>query len=94
MTDRLEAFTVRKDDNNSKGFWTRVGVAFANKSGGWNIKLDALPVNGEIVLMPPKPKDEQPQRNHHPDIRNERSGGPAFSPGGMDDDIPFAPEFR
>lgn len=23
-----------------------------------------------------------------------KSGGPAFSPGGMDDDFPFAPEFR
>jgi hypothetical protein len=91
MTDRLEAFTVRKDDNNSKGFWTRVGVAFANKSGGWNVKLDALPVNGELVLMPPRPKDEQNSRQERP---SQSSGGPAFSPGGMDDDIPFGPEFR
>ena len=91
MNDRLEAFTVRKDDNGGKGFWVRVGVAFPNKLGGWNVKLDALPVNGELVLMPPKPKDDM--RDGGPrgsgQANQQSSGGPAFSPGGMDDDLPF-----
>ena len=81
MTDRLEAFTVRKDENGGKGFWFRIGTGWPNKAGGWNIKLDALPVNGEIVLMPPKPKDDQPQR---------QDSGPRQAPSfDNSDDIPF-----
>lgn len=91
MNDRLEAFTVRKDENGGKGFWIRIGTGWPNKAGGWNIKLDALPVNGEIVLMPPRPKDDQAPRQDRP---AQSSGGPAFSPGGMDDDIPFMREDR
>lgn len=90
MTDRLEAFTVRKDERTDKSYWTKIGMAFANNDGqGYSLKLDALPVNGEIVLRVPKPKDDQRQ-----DRPSQSSGGPAFSPGGMDDDIPFCAEFR
>lgn len=82
MSDRLEAFTVRKDERSDKSYWTKIGMAFANKNGGFSLRLDALPVNGEIVLLPPKPRDEQ----------GGNTGGsraPAFEPGGMADDIPF-----
>lgn len=92
MTDRLEAFTVRKDERSDKSYWTKIGMAFANSDGqGYSLKLDALPVNGEIVLRVPKPKDDQPQRQERP---AQGSGAPAFSPGGMDDDIPFMREDR
>ena len=38
-----------------QAFWTRIGSAWAHKSGeGLNIDLSALPVNGRIVLMPLK----------------------------------------
>jgi hypothetical protein len=38
-----------------QAFWTRIGSAFAHRSGeGFSIELNALPVNGRIVLMPPK----------------------------------------
>lgn len=85
MTERLEAFTVRKDEQSGKSYWTRLGIAFPTKNGGWSIKLDALPVNGEIMLMPPKPKEDD----------NSRQRGPGGH-GGYDksDDIPFAPEWR
>lgn len=90
MNDRLEAFTVRKDEKSDRAYWTRIGMAFANSDGqGYSLKLDALPVNGEIVLRVPKPKDEQNSRPQRP---SQSSGGPAFSPGGLDDDadgIPF-----
>ncbi len=35
--------------------WTRIGTAWLQKSGeGFNIDLSAIPVNGRIILMPPK----------------------------------------
>ena len=40
-----------------KTFYTRIGRAWANSKGGYGIRLDALPVNGELVLFPPKNGD-------------------------------------
>lgn len=82
MTDRLEAFTVRKDERSDKSYWTKIGMAFANSDGqGYSLKLDALPVNGEIVLRVPKPKEDQPQR---------QDSGPRQAPSfDNSDDIPF-----
>ena len=38
--------TQRKDRN----FWNRVGVAFVNSDGSINVKLEAVPVSGEIQI--------------------------------------------
>lgn len=38
-----------------QAFWTRIGSAWTHQNGeGFNIELNALPVNGRIVLMLPK----------------------------------------
>ena len=41
-----------------KPFYTKIGAAWKNKLGGYGIRLDALPVGGEIVLFPPKKEEE------------------------------------
>ena len=41
-----------------KPFYTKIGAAWKNKLGGYGIRLDALPVSGEIVLFPPKKEEE------------------------------------
>ena len=33
-----------------KTYWNRIGVAFVNRDGSLNVKLDAFPVNGELQL--------------------------------------------
>lgn len=35
---------------NSKRYWTRVGIGFVNRDGSINVKLDAVPVNGELQV--------------------------------------------
>jgi hypothetical protein len=51
----LNAYTVRERGKGKKAFWTRIGRAFPHKSGnGFNLELEALPIAGKIVLMPPK----------------------------------------
>ena len=43
------AYQVR--DGNEKGFFTRIGAAWPNKDGkGFNVQLDAVPLNGRITL--------------------------------------------
>ena len=39
-------------------YWTRIGVAFVNKDGSMNVKLEAVPVNGEIHVRDFVPREE------------------------------------
>ena len=49
------AYVVTKREGQDKSFWTDIGAAWDNKDGeGLNIKLSALPIDGEIVLRRPK----------------------------------------
>ena len=42
-----------------KSFFTRIGAAWPNKNGtGFNIQLDALPLDGRIALLVPSDKTE------------------------------------
>ena len=44
------AWQVREREG-SKGFWTRIGSAWAHQDGsGFNIQLDCVPLDGRIVL--------------------------------------------
>lgn len=55
--DRLDVLVARKGKDD-KTYWTRIGVAFPTKTGGgWNVYLDALPLDGKLTLFPPKPKE-------------------------------------
>jgi len=54
----MTAYSVQ-EGNNNKSYWHKVGVAWENSKGGYNVKLFATPVNGEIVLMPPRDNEEQ-----------------------------------
>lgn len=40
-----------------KSFWTRIGVAFVNRDGSLNVKLECLPVNGELQIRDQKERD-------------------------------------
>lgn len=58
MTKRmLEAKTPV--ERNGKTYWTKIGVAFETSNGGWSVQLDALPVNGKIVLMEKQERGER-----------------------------------
>ena len=52
----LIAYTVIERGKNQKPFWVRIGGAwpFENGKNGFTIQLDALPIDGRIVLAEPK----------------------------------------
>lgn len=51
----LIAYTVKKREGEKKDVWTRIGAAWPHESGkGLTIQLDALPLDGRIVLTEPK----------------------------------------
>jgi hypothetical protein len=55
-TIRMNVFIVRPGKTpEDKSFWTKVGVAFKHRKGaGFNIQLDALPTDGQLVMLPPR----------------------------------------
>jgi len=43
-------------------FWLNIGAAFMHQDGdGFNVVLQALPLNGKIVLRPPKAQSDESQ---------------------------------
>jgi hypothetical protein len=49
-----QAFTVVKREGQDD-FWLNIGAAFMHQDGdGYNVVLQALPINGKIVLRLPK----------------------------------------
>ncbi len=68
------AYTVIKRDPLPDGkpndFWLNLGPVFAHEDGqGFTILLNALPIDGRIVLRPYKEEDDQPEKGkgHEPE---------------------------
>ena len=73
-----QAYTVVKREGQDD-FWLNIGAAFMHQDGdGFNVMLQALPINGKIVLRPPKEKKSEaetpPAKNaeRRTDKRRER----------------------
>lgn len=45
-------------ERNGRSFWNRCGVAFVNQDGSLNVKLESVPVNGEIHIRDYVPREE------------------------------------
>jgi hypothetical protein len=51
----LIAYTVTDRPAGQKSIWRRIGIAFPHDKGaGLTVLLDALPLDGRIVLVEPK----------------------------------------
>lgn len=55
------AYTVKNRGADKKAIWTRIGAAWPHGEGkkGFSIELEALPLDGRIVLIEPE-ADEAP----------------------------------
>ena len=58
-TPDLHAYAVSRDGK--KPHYTRIGGAWKNAHGGYGIRLNALPVNNEILLFPPREDGGEPE---------------------------------
>lgn len=71
----FRAYTVVRREG-QEDFWLPIGAAFSHADGGgFNVVLQALPIDGRIVLRQPKeddPQPEQPARHQQPRSRDER----------------------
>ena len=55
---RYKEVWLVEDRREGKSIWTRVGVAFENTDGSWNIRLSALPVgSGRLNMRDPMERE-------------------------------------
>ena len=47
-------------ERKESSFWTRIGTAFKNNDGSWNLLFDYMPLGSEVTLQmrEPRPRDE------------------------------------
>lgn len=45
-------------ERNGKSFWTRIGVAFTNRDGSMKVKLECIPINGELQIRDYVPRSD------------------------------------
>ncbi len=66
-----QAYTVVKREGQDD-FWLNIGAAFMHQDGeGFNVMLQALPINGKIVLRPPKADTKDDSEDARQTIRQE-----------------------
>ena len=53
------AYIVPTAKEGKKAFWATIGSAWTNRDGSFTIRLDALPLDGEIVVRPRKQDDKE-----------------------------------
>lgn len=91
MVERYDVISAVKSRDGSKSYWTKIGVAFPSRNGGFSVFLDYLPTSRneegriQFLLAEPKPRDEAPQRGGKRSAT--RSDLTLDDP--MDDEIPF-----
>jgi hypothetical protein len=69
----FQAYTVVKREGQDD-FWLNIGAAFMHQDGdGYNIMLQALPINGKIVLRLPKAQSEEPAERPAKDNNKRRT---------------------
>lgn len=56
MSETLGVYTIvsrnQKEETEQKNLWVHIGIAFVNRDGSINARLNALPVNGTIHIRP------------------------------------------
>ena len=54
------AYTVIDRGEDQDGIWRAVGPAWVHRNGeGLNVQLEAFPVNGRLVLLPPREQEKE-----------------------------------
>ncbi|HVL59806.1 MAG TPA: hypothetical protein VM430_00125 [Microbacterium sp.] len=59
MANMKEVWTVSPRGEGKKDFWLRVGTAFENRDGSWSLVLDALPVNGKLIVRDQREREDR-----------------------------------
>ena len=67
-------FGVVQREGMEKGFWTRIGTAFQNQDGSWNLRFDYLPTDptATVQMRPVKSGEEAAESGSKPAVSSGR----------------------
>lgn len=68
MKPTWKAVYTITDRGNGRKYWLRIGTAFLNRDQSWNVRLDAVPVNGQLHIREATPRDLPPGRSEPDDM--------------------------
>jgi hypothetical protein len=57
-TKKPDLVAYQVSQSGEKSYFHRIGAAWSNSKGGAKVKLEAFPVNGEILLLPPRERED------------------------------------
>ena len=46
-------------ERNEQSYWTRIGVAFENRDGSWNLRFDFFPSRGDVKIQMREPRERE-----------------------------------
>lgn len=69
----IEEYVDAQGTGRSK--WTKIGAAFENKDGSIGIQLNAMPLNGKVILQVPLTKEERDAKFGKKDTARPQTGG-------------------
>lgn len=70
----LFVYTIVEGKPDDKKFFVKIGVAFVNRDSSINVKLDALPVNGQLHIREQQERDDPPARDCGSDRKDDPRG--------------------
>ena len=53
---KRELYGAIRREGSEKNFWTRIGTAFENKDGSWNLLFDYIPTSSDTTIQMREPK--------------------------------------
>src|SRR5689334_6639471 len=80
-------YTIVEKKGQQKPFWTRIGVAFTNRDGSFNVHLDAVPINGQLHIRDPKELTDEEREQRYG--RRRGNGFGAGNGNGLHNPPPF-----
>jgi len=54
VSDADEPYVAEPKVSRCEDFWQRIGTAYLREDGGWAIHLTAIPIDGKLIIRPPK----------------------------------------
>lgn len=57
MRPSWKAVYTIADRGNGRKHWVRIGTAFVNRDGSLNVRLDAVPINGQLHIRDATPRE-------------------------------------
>lgn len=58
----LDCWNIIDGDGNKRPVWTKLGHAFENRDGSWNVELNAFPANMKLHLRNPLPRGQREEQ--------------------------------